>query len=124
MNKPNIVIICVATIEAAQNLAKQLNSGELSVENLVKMPSDFKSAEQLTTEIVDAALSQFMTKLNNAEKPTKNSSLFTCCNHYLQQDPQFVKQLKLLFAHYDLPDLEDILEEYDLSFLPMLLKQY
>lgn len=127
MNKPNIVIICVSSMEKAQIVANNLVSGVISVEDLTnfvkKTKSNLKPVEQLTTEIVEAALSQFIEKINNAEKKKGRTSLFRRCEDYLQQDKRFALQLRQMFTKCEESglDISDLLDEYELSFLTRLV---
>lgn len=123
MNK-QIVIICVGSPMDAQILAQQIARGEFDITGLTsKQKPEFKSDQQLTTEIVDAALSQFIEKLNKAEKKTGRCSLFRRCEDYLQQDRSFAIQLKEMLGACTVNgiNIEDLLDEYELSFLPGLL---
>lgn len=124
MNKP-IIIICAGTLASAQMLAQKIANMEIDVEDLISgsLQKENKTAEQLTTEIVDAALSQFIEKLNKAEKKTGRCSLFRRCEDYLQQDRPFATQLKEMLSACVANgiNIEDMLDEYELSFLPGLL---
>lgn len=123
MNK-QIVIICVGSPMDAQILAQQIAKGEFDITGLTGIQKpEFKSDRQLTTEIVDAALSQFIEKLNKAEKKTGRCSLFRRCEDYLQQDRPFATQLKEMLSACVANgiNIEDMLDEYELSFLPGLL---
>lgn len=124
MNKP-IIIICAGTLASAQMLAQKIANMEIDVEDLISgsLQKENKTAEQLTTEIVDAALSQFIEKLNKAEKKAGRCSLFRRCEDFLQQDRVLALQLSQMIntCNANGIDIENMLDEYELSFLPSLL---